>query len=116
MILENQLIENFFDKKLNVSYDIDYNFEGKKNNINVEMQFKVPVDSFLFDKLIKYCGLDLENKKNYYKAKEFFLEVIEFIKVEGMSTEGIMSLGEFQFYVDIIITKIKQDLLDLKKK
>lgn len=114
----NQLVNNFFDDKLNLNFDIAIVFDSKSATLNFDLTFKKKITSFDFEKILSYCKVDvLENENNYKKVTEYFESIFENIKVDKVDySETSFTMSEIQNILSIIFTKIKRDITDLKKK
>ena len=78
----NQLVNNFFDDKLNLNFDIAIVFDGKSATLNFDLTFKKKITSFDFEKILSYCKVDvLENENNYKKVTEYFESIFEILKL-----------------------------------
>ena len=88
--------------------------------MNIAITFKKKITSFLFDKLRSYSKIDvLKNEENYKKVCDFFEEVIQEIKLDGIAIEldnPILTIDTFLFYLTLIFNQINKDLDNLKKK
>lgn len=114
----NQLINSFFDDKINLNLDISIVFDSKASTLNFDLTFKKKITSFDFEKILSYCKVDvLENENNYKKVTEYFETIFENIKVDKVNySETSFTIAEIQNILSIIFTKIKRDISDLKKK
>lgn len=114
----NQLINSFFDDKINLNLDISIIFDGETSTLNFDLTFKKRITSFDFEKIMSYCKVDvLESEHNYKKVVEYFESIFENIKVDKVNySETSFTISEIQNILSIIFTKIKRDISDLKKK
>lgn len=117
-MIENKLIETFFDDKLDLSFDIKIFFkDGSSKDYKLSIVFKEKITDFMFDKLLSYIYLDIsENEKNYNKVKEYLAKIIDKVVVDGENETQYTTLQTTVYYLQLIVEKIKEQLADLKKK
>lgn len=121
--MRNQLIETFFDDKLSLNYDIEIKDKFKTHKFNLEIIFKEKIDTFLFDKIKNYCDVDIfKSREDYNKVSDFFYSIISELKLDfqiiklDFNDSISFDLKTFQAYLKIFITKVSEELEDLKKK